>query len=147
MNEGRVDLEGILYDEDGSFMPMGSNHGNISGELADLRNTYMEAEREYFERLLADSYIREYFEECMDKPADELFDRAMAIQDRLETGELETAEEKQAMRTMTPEEADALHMNRLERAEGIMCLLFAAAKDKVRILELSPMHSYSGRSR
>ena len=46
MNDGRFNLDGILYDIDGSFMPMGSNHGNVSGVLADLRNTYMEAERE-----------------------------------------------------------------------------------------------------
>jgi hypothetical protein len=53
------------------------------------------------------------------------------IQTLLETGELETLEELEQMNDMTPEERDVFHMKKLEHAEGLMCLYFAAARDKV----------------
>ncbi len=136
MEEKRVDLEGILYNQDGTFKPVTGNHGNVSEKLAHLRNTYMESEREYFEYLLAIDSIRIEFESLLNEHANNLFECAMQIQEKLETGELETSEEKARMETMSPEEREAFHMQKLERAEGLMCLLYAAAKDKVKILEL-----------
>ena len=50
--EKRVDLEGVLYNEDGSFKPFTDAWGNVNGEISVARNTYMEAERAYFEQLL-----------------------------------------------------------------------------------------------
>ena len=65
-----------------------------------------------------------------------LFQCAMEIQYKLETGSLETKEELEKMKLLSPEQRDALHNKNLESAEGLMCLLFAAARDKVNILEL-----------
>jgi len=49
---------------------------------------------------------------------------------------LETKKDLQLMENMSPEERETYHMYRLEIAEGMMCLLFAAARDKISILEL-----------
>ena len=137
MNEERkVNLEGIFYNEDGTFIPQTDNHGNIDGELAYLRNTYMESEKKYFEHLLTIDSIRKRFFECFDKDSNALLIQAKKIQEQLEIGNVETKEELEQMKLMTPEELDKFHMYKLECAEGLMCLLFAAARDKVRILEL-----------
>jgi hypothetical protein len=61
---------------------------------------------------------------------------AMEIQFKLETGSLETKDELEKMQGMNPSERDLFHMKKLERAEGIMSLLYAAAKDKVKLNEL-----------
>ena len=152
MNENRVNLEGVLYDKDGSFMPLTGNNGNVDFDLANLRNAYMEAEREYFERLLAIPKIRNTFMAFMKEDAHALFNRALIIQENLENGNLETDDEKAKMKAMSPEEREEFHMKKLENAEGIMCLLLAAARDKAKILELvltpSPdVDKSSGRSR
>lgn len=146
MNEGnRYDLEGIMYNEDGSFKPLTASYGNVSGKLAHYRNTYMEAERDYFEQLLAVESIRDKFSEFMNYSSDELFEEAMRTQMLLETGNLETQEELEQMKSMTPEEREAFHMKKLEHAEGLMCLCYAAARDKALILEL--VKTYGGRGR
>lgn len=148
MNEGdRINLEGIMYNEDGSFKPLTASYGNTSGELAHYRNTYMEAEREYFEQLLSVESIREEFSKYMDCGSYALLDEAMRIQTMLEYGNLETLEEIEEMQTMTPEERDRFHMRKLERAEGLMCLYFAAARDKALILELVKRYTPGGRGR
>ena len=137
MNEERkVNLEGIFYNEDGTFIPQTDNHGNIDRELAYLRNTYMESEKKYFEHLLTIDSIRKRFFECFDKDSNTLLIQAKNIQEQLEIGNVETKEELEQMKLMTPEELDKFHMYKLECEEGLMCLLFAAARDKVKILEL-----------
>ena len=140
-NVKSVNLEGIFYDENGDLTPLTGSYGNINGNLSSLRDTYMKAERDYFEALLIDEKIREYFYSKLDSEPEELFNQAMKIQELLEYGDLESAEEKKMMEKMTPEDRDAYHMRSLERAEGIMCLLYAAAKDKVKVLELVNTHS------
>ena len=134
--ERRVNLEGILYEGE-EFKPLTGNQGNTSGELAHLRNTYMEAEREYFEHILADDEIRRFFLNLVNLNASELLDEATKIQEKLETGQLETQADLEKMEHMTPEERDKFHMQKLETAEGLMCLLFAAVRDKAKILELT----------
>ena len=67
---------------------------------------------------------------------DKLYEIAMEIQEKLETGDLETNEEKEQMKLMTPQERDSFHMKKLIEAEGMMCLLLAAIRDKVKVLEL-----------
>lgn len=132
MNESdRYDLEGIMYNEDGTFKPLTESYGNTSGELAHYRNTYMEAEREYFEQLLSVESIRNEFIKFTNCGSYALFDEAIRLQTLLETGELETLEELEQMNDMTPEERDAFHMKKLEHAEGLICLYLAAARDKV----------------
>ncbi|MBE6150830.1 MAG: hypothetical protein E7162_03305 [Firmicutes bacterium] len=143
--EDRVDLEGFMYEEDGSFKPLTASSGNIDGALAHLRNTYMEAERNYFEKLLSRDKVREAFFQYIDCDSDVLFDEAMKIQERLETGQLETVEELEKMKMMNAEERDNFHMQKLENAEGLMCLFLAATRDKVLVKELSL--TYSGRER
>lgn len=131
-----VDLEGVLYNEDGKFMPFADAWGNINGKVALTRNTYMEAEREYFEQLLVIDNLYEKFEELLNYDNNKLYEIAMLIQSKLENGDLETNEEKEQMKLMTPEERDSYHMQKLIEAEGMMCLLLAAIRDKVKILEL-----------
>lgn len=134
--EEKINLEGIMYNSDGTFKPITANDGNINGNIAHLRNTYMESERNYFERLLAIEEIREEFLLCLGYTNDLLYKRAVKIQQDIEYGNLETQEELEKMKLMTPEKRDEYHMRKLERAEGMMCLLLAAIRDKVKILEL-----------
>ena len=136
MGNKDISLDGIMYNEDGSFIPLTGNNGNIDGELSDLRNTYLESEKKYFEHLLSDPDIFVQFKSLLDESADALFDYAVKFQQSLENGELETPEDLAKMANMSPEERDQFHMNKLIKAEGFMCLLFAAARDKVRIKEL-----------
>lgn len=83
----------------------------------------------------------------MDYDSDMLFDEAMKIQEKLETGQLESTQELEKMRSMTPEERDEFHMEKLENVEGLMCLLLAATRDKVLIKELTLTYSSGGRGR
>ena len=136
MGNKDISLDGVMYNEDGSFKPLTGNSGNIDGELAELRNTYMESEKKYFEHLLSDPEIYVHFTSLLNENSDELFRYAVNFQQSLEYGNLETPEELAKMENMSPEERDKYHMSKLEKAEGFMCLLFAAARDKVRIREL-----------
>ncbi len=145
-DEKRVNLEGVLYSGN-EFMPLTGGKGNTNGELAHLRNTYMEAERDYFEYLLTDEILRDSFLELIERDSEDLFKRATELQEQLETGELESAEEREMMEQMTPEERDAFHMQKLEQAEGLMCLLFAAARDRVKTLDLVYTPQPEGKTR
>ncbi len=130
------------YDETGEYVPYTSSHGNINGDLAYLRDVYMVAEKDYFIKLLENNKIREYFISLIYQPADALFNAAIKLQDRLENGELETEAEKAEMAKMSSEEAEKLHMKNLEDAEGEICLLLAAARDKAKLLELVKIPHY-----
>lgn len=126
-----------FYNEDGTFRPLTSRDGNIDGGLSHLRNTYMESEREYFKFLLSKEEIRNAFKEFIMKyNSEELFKEAISIQNKIETGLLETKEDLEKMKTMTPEEKDNYHMMLLAQSEGMMCLLLAATRDKVKMLHL-----------
>ena len=46
--EEKNNLADSFYEQDGSFIPRTGSSGNTDPELAHIRNTYMEAEREYF---------------------------------------------------------------------------------------------------
>ena len=86
-NSKTIDLDGIMYNEDGSFKPFLGHHGNLNGEIAYHRNTYMEAEKEYFSQLLVDEKVRNYLINLLynNKP-DDLYEEAMKIQEKLENG-------------------------------------------------------------
>ncbi|MBR3199698.1 MAG: hypothetical protein IKG27_06885 [Bacilli bacterium] len=131
-----INLEGIFYDEKGNFTPLTDNKGITSGQLAHLRNTYMEAEKEYFEVILSDDALRNGFLDLLKEDSEELLKKALEIQYKLETGQLESEEDLEKMKEMNPEERDELHMMRLEQAEGLMCLYYAAVRDKVKVLDL-----------
>ncbi len=136
MENNEFNLNGIFYNENNEFIPLTSKNGNINGDLAHLRNTYLEVEKRYFEKLLEKEEIRNRFYAFIHYDSARLFQCAMEIQYKLETGSLETKEELEKMKLLSPEQRDALHNKNLESAEGLMCLLFAAARDKVNILEL-----------
>lgn len=125
-----------MYNEDGSFRPLQGISGNVSDELADFRNIYMEAEKEYFETLLSDEKLRDYFESLIDEHGEELIKTAKKLHSMIEFGELESKEEVEMMKQSTPSEREKYHMHKLEEAEGLMCLLLAAARDKVKIKTL-----------
>ena len=96
----------------------------------------MEAEKDYFLQLLADERIRNYVAELLyNCSPDNLFDEAMKIQEKLETGNLESEQEKLQMQSMTTKEREQYHFEKLIYAEGIMCLLFGAIRDKAIILD------------
>ena len=139
----RIDLEGVLYNEDGTFKPLTASHGNINGELAHLRNTYMEAERRYFEELLSDEETHSLFVSLIDSDVDNLFNYAMKVQERIENGDIESEKDKIKMRSMTPSEREEYHLEKLEKAEGILCLLLAATRDKAKILEYAKVREGS----
>ena len=103
-NEGkeRVNLEGIFYDEEGNFTPLTANHGNIDGDLAHLRNTYMESERENFESLLANEKIRKEFATYLQYDSSSLYKFAIKFQEKLESGMLEDEQGLKRMKFMTP---------------------------------------------
>ena len=145
-NEKSVNLDGVMYNEDGTFKPLQGSHGNIYEGVAHLRNTYMESEREYFEYLLSIESLRNEFLKYLDCNSDELFNTAMRIQEKIEYGMLESPQELEQMKLMSPEEKDNYHIRKLESAEGLMCLLLAAIRDKVKILELLKTYS-NGRNR
>lgn len=134
MNTENIEEE--RYNKNGEFIPYGSSTGNINGELAHLRNTYLTAEKDYFLKLLENKGICQYLMDLINEPAEVLFNLAIEIQNKLETGNLEDETDLKLMASMSPEEKDKHHMKNLEIAEGKMCLLFAAASDKVKILEL-----------
>ena len=138
------DLDEFFYSEDGSFKPLTSNYGNTDGDLAHYRNTFMEAEREYFLELLKSKELREVFMLLIDEDDEILISEAKKIHAKLEHGELETREELELMKSMTPKERDDFHMRKLELAEGQLCLLYAAVRDKALIKELVKSYDYDG---
>jgi len=144
MND-KTNLESNFYNADGTFKPLTASHGNIDGSLAHYRDTYMQAERDYFGQLLARDEVRDRLVQYVDYDSDMLFSAATKIQEQLETGQLETMEDLQQMQSMQPEQREAFHMRKLENAEGLMCLLLAATRDKVLIKELT-MEYCGGRS-
>ena len=54
-------LNGILYDKNNEFTPLTNSHGNVDENLSNLRNIYMTAEKDYFEKLMSNNNIRERF--------------------------------------------------------------------------------------
>lgn len=142
-------IERNWYTKEGKFIPLTGRHGNINSKLSYLRNTFMEAEREYFEYLLSIDRIRNKFISLLDEHSDDLFDYAVMLQDSLEYGEIVTEKDKKLMQSMTPDERDAYYMKKLEYIEGLLCLLFAAARDKTKIKELIKIKypEYSTRTR
>jgi len=126
-------LDGIMYDKEGNFIPRTSEYGNVDEDLAHLRNIFMKNEKDYFEELLGSNKTFGEFEVLTKMDASYLFDLATKLQDKIEMGELETLEEKKKMSSTTPEAFDEFHMDKLIKAESLMTLLFAAAADKGKI--------------
>lgn len=125
----------IMYEDDGTFKPFVGHHGNVDGGIAYHRDTYMESEKDYFLQLLADEKVRKYIKNLLYSGSpDDIFYEAIQIQERLESGKLESEQEIKKMKLMTQEEREQYHLQKLEHAEIKMCLLFAAIRDKALIL-------------
>lgn len=134
-----------FYNNDGSFNPLTSSHGNISKNIADLRNTYLEAEKEYFEALLQDKEIFNWFNEMLQYDSETLANFAINEIKKIECGELLTQEEIREQENMTFEEKDNIYINKLSTSEAKIALALAAIKDKVLVKELVLTLSHSRR--
>jgi len=101
--------------------------GNVSGEIAHLRDAYLTAEREYVMELLKSEDMRELIEEINQNPPEVLFDMAQSIVDRVEMGQV-------------PED-------QMVRTEQQLTVLLAAIQDKVLMKDLVLTPSVGGRTR
>ena len=122
-----------MFSENGEFIPQTADHGNISGEVAHLRDTYLSAERDYFLELLRNEEVLEYLKRIVDCPPDVLYEEAIKEMTKLETGQLESEVEMQRMQNMSAKQRDMYHMATLSLSEGKIALLLASIKDKVLI--------------
>jgi len=99
------------------FYPYTSSSGNVNGEIAYLRDVFLNAELDYFKELLKNEKIREQFILLMiDYSPEKLYAEAVKRINSIELGEVK--EEK------------------LDIVEGEITLLLAAIQDKVLIKEL-----------
>ena len=110
MEKKEFNLNGIFYNENNEFIPLTARNGNTNGNLSHLRNTYLEAEKSYFEKILEDEEIRNSFYSFINYDSEKLFKYAMEIQYNLETGAIETKEQLEQMKLLTPEQRDMEHI-------------------------------------
>lgn len=101
--------------------------GNVSGDIAHLRDTFLTAEREYVTELLKSEDMRDLITEINQNSPEVLFDMAQSIVDKVEMGQI-------------PEEE-------MKRAEQQLTVLLAAIQDKVLIKDLVLTRSSGGRTR
>jgi len=122
-----------MFIENGEFIPQTAHHGNISGEVAHLRNVYLTAEKDYFTELLQNEDMLEYLRKVINCSSDYLFEEAVKEINKLENGELETEVEKQRMEKMSGKQREMYHIAALSLSEGKIALLLAAIEDKALI--------------
>ncbi len=134
-----------FYDKNGKFIPFGYEWGNTNPDIAHLRDTYMEAERDYFIALLGDERNRTHFLRLLQLPDDLLFEEAEKLRTKIESGNLENEEDKDKLAQLSPQERDKYHMELLDWAEGNLCLILAAIRDKAHIHELVSYSRERGR--
>ena len=72
------------------FVPLTASHGNVDGEIAHLRDTYLNSEREYYVYLLGFDCILERMRELIEYTPDALYKEAIDRINALENGEVET---------------------------------------------------------
>ena len=116
--------------EETKFRPLTANHGNVSGDIAYLRDTFLNAETDYFRALLESEENLDTFLSLLDYPPDKLYDEAVYRISQIELG--------------------LIRENELSTKEAEITFLLAAIQDKARILELVKTMNVSnenGRSR
>lgn len=101
--------------------------GNVSGDIAHLRDTFLTAEREYVTELLKSEDMRELIAEINQNSPDVLFEMAQSLVDKVEMGQI-------------PED-------QMVRTEQQLTVLLAAIQDKVLIKDLVLTPSSGGRTR
>ena len=60
----------------GAFRPLTASHGNVSAEIAEKRNAFLEAEMDLLVELLKDEETLGLFEELLEVPPELLFSEA-----------------------------------------------------------------------
>lgn len=124
----KMNLKGIFYDENGSFMPLTTNEGNDNEKKAHMRNTYMESEKDFFEEIFGNEKYYNKIINLLNEPVDKLFRRAAILQNELENGNLKMELDPEEIKGKTKEE---IYLTMLEKAEIEICLCYAAARDKI----------------
>lgn len=99
--------------------------GNVDGNIAHLRDTYLSAERDYVSELLKSEGMRDLISEINAETPDRLFTMAQSIVDKVEMG-------------LIPDE-------QMEKTEQQLTVLLAAIQDKVLLKDLVLVPSQGGR--
>lgn len=99
--------------------------GNVDGNIAHLRDTYLSAERDYVSELLKSEGMRDLISEINAETPDRLFAMAQSIVDKVEMG-------------LIPDE-------QMEKTEQQLTVLLAAIQDKVLLKDLVLVPSQGGR--
>lgn len=99
--------------------------GNVDGNIAHLRDTYLSAERDYVSELLKSEGMRNLISEINAETPDRLFATAQSIVDKVEMG-------------LIPDE-------QMEKTEQQLTVLLAAIQDKVLLKDLVLVPSQGGR--
>ena len=98
------------------YEPLQGSHGNISGEIAHLRDTFLSAEYDYLKALIQIPEFKEFVVTALDYPPEELFKEATKRIDRIENGEVKESD--------------------LEQVEAEITILLASIQDEVLLKEL-----------
>ena len=101
--------------------------GNVDGNIAHLRDTFLLAEKDYIKELIKIPEVIDLIAEIGDYSSDDLFETAQAIIESVEAGEFSDDE--------------------MEKIELQLTVILAAIRDKVLIKELTLMPSGAHRSR
>ena len=101
--------------------------GNVDGNIAHLRDTYLSAEREYVAELLKIDGVRELIEQVNSETPDALFTIAQDLVDKVEMG-------------LIPDD-------QMEKTEQKLTIILAAIQDKVLSKDLVLTPSHGGRSK
>ena len=99
--------------------------GNVDGNIAHLRDTYLSAERDYVSELLKSEGMRDLISEINAETPDRLFAMAQSIVDKVEIG-------------LIPD-------GQMEKTEQQLTVLLAAIQDKVLLKDLVLVPSQGGR--
>ena len=110
-----------------NFIPLTASHGNVDGDIANLRNIFVSAEMDYFEGLMKVDKNRELFLDLLDYPPDGLY--------------------KEAMKRINMVESGMVKENELDVVEAQITFLLAAIQDKVKLLELVKIRNLDSKER
>lgn len=99
--------------------------GNVDGNIAHLRDTYLSAERDYVSELLKSEGMRDLISEINAETPDRLFAMVQSIVDKVEMG-------------LIPDE-------QMEKTEQQLTVLLVAIQDKVLLKDLVLVPSQGGR--
>ena len=112
------------------FSPLTSSHGNVNGEIAHLRDTYLDAETDYYIELLKVPEIFNQFVVMIDYPPEALYEDAIKRINAIENGEVEK------FLGQSENVSEEQHMNNIELLEGTAIMLLGAIRDKAMVKEL-----------